>query len=468
MRSRSMVIRAFVAVFAVAAIASVSLAAPPSDAEIVSKVDAIAAEYLQKPGAVGLSIGVARKGQIIVAKAYGLADAEFDVPADKDTMFRIGSVTKQYTAAAIMRFVEQGKMSLDDDLSKYIPDFPMQGNTVTVRQLLNHTSGIPRYTDIGDEWAKVQPLELTHEQMLALVKDKPFDFKPGEKWAYNNTAYYMLGMIIEKVSGKTYAEHMQAEFFTPLKLERTAYDSNSTLMKNRAQGYTMRNGNLVNDDPLGMSQPYAAGSLVSTGEDLVKWSMALTTGKIVKPESFTLMTTPAILPNGDNTHYGFGLGTDDFDDHRCIRHGGGIFGFNSMLMWLPDEDVHVAVISNGEPVSSNRIANAIARAALGIESVAAKNVPLTPEVLKKIVGNYKLEAIEMDCRIWEEGGKAMLQASGEGQGSFALQWQGADINGGNEFRASFDNEVKMVFAADGQSFTLFQGGGQIVAKRIGS
>lgn len=142
MLSRPHVLQMIVAMVVVSACACASRAAPPSDAEVLSKVDAIAAEYLQKPSAVGLSIGVARKGQVIVAKGYGLADAEFDVPVDKDTMFRIGSVTKQYTAAAIMRLVEQGKISLDDDLSKYLPDFPMQGNAVTIRQLLNHTSGI--------------------------------------------------------------------------------------------------------------------------------------------------------------------------------------------------------------------------------------------------------------------------------------------------------------------------------------
>ncbi|CAG0960213.1 serine beta-lactamase-like protein LACTB, mitochondrial [Phycisphaerales bacterium] len=452
----------FFALVVVSTVASVAPAEPPTYAEILSKADAIAAEYLRKPGAVGLSIGVAQRGEVVVAKAYGLADAEFDVPADKDTMFRIGSVTKQFTAAAIMRFVEQGKVSLDDDLGKYVPDFPMQGNAVTVRQLLNHTSGIPSYTSLGEEWAKLQPLELTHEEMLALVKGKPFDFKPGEKWAYNNTAYYMLGMIIEKISGVTYAQHMQNEFFTPLKLGRTRYDSNSTLMKNRAQGYTLQDGEIVNDAPLGMSQPYAAGSLVSTGEDLVRWSMAIASGKVVRPESFTLMTTAAILPDGESTHYGFGLEVSEWEGRPCIRHGGGIFGFNSMLMWLPEEDLHIAVISNGEPIRSGRIANALARAAVGIEKVVAANVPITPEALKRVIGKFKLE--EMDVKIWEEEGKAMVQA--DGQPAFAIQWQGPEVGGGNEFRASFDTEVRMVFADDGQSFTLFQGGGQVKAKRI--
>jgi CubicO group peptidase (beta-lactamase class C family) len=380
-------------------------------------------------------------------------------------MFRIGSVTKQFTAAAIMRFVEEGKLALDDELATFIPDFPLQGHTVTIRHLLNHTSGIPSYTDLGEEWQKLWPLNLTHEEMLALVKDKPFDFAPGEKWAYNNTAYYMLGMIIEHISGTTYADHMQNEFFTPLGLDRTRYDITSDIIKNRARGYGFRNDTITNAPPLGMSQPFAAGSLLSTSEELVEWSIALTTGKVVAPESFTQMTTPAKLADGETTDYGFGLQLEEFEGQKSISHGGGIHGFNSMLIFLPDADIHIAVISNGPPVNAGRIAREIGRAALGIEMTEVKHEPVTPELMKKVAGNYTLEEIGMDCTVWEEDGKAMLTASAEGQVGFELLWQGADVNGGNEFRADFDHEVKIVFAEDGQSFTLHQGGGKALAKR---
>ncbi len=343
-------------------------AVPPDEATLQSRVDALAEEYLTRPGAAGLSIGLARSGSIMVAKGYGLADLEFDVPADSQTMFRIGSVTKQFTAAAIMQLIERGKLSLDDNLHQHLPDYPTQGHTVTIRNLLNHTSGIKSYTDLADEWKSIQPLERTHDELLALVRDKAFDFVPGEKWHYNNTAYYMLGMIIEKVSGGSYAEFMSKEVFVPLQLHRTCYDSNSDLIKNRAQGYALVNGQVVNDRPLGMSQPGAAGALLSTGEDLVTWSMALTSAQVVTPESFKLMITPTVLPDGQDAHYGFGLAIDEFEGHRRVQHGGGIFGFNSMLLWLPDDDLHIAVISNGEAVPSARIADRIAHAALGIES----------------------------------------------------------------------------------------------------
>lgn len=435
-------------------------AAAPADAEISAKVDAIAAEFLQKPGAVGLSIGVARKGRVIVAGGYGLADAEFEVPANKDTMFRIGSVTKQFTAAAIMRLVERGRISLNDDLSKYLPDVPLQGNAVTIRQLLNHTSGIPNYTDL-EAWGKVIPLELTHAEVLALVKGKSFDFKTGERWAYNNTAYHMLGMIIEKISGLTYDKYMQDEFFTPLNLRRTRYDSNAALMKNRAQGYTLHDGQLANDLPFGISQPFAAGALLSTGHDLVKWSMALTSGKVVKPETFSQMAAPTILPDGENTQFGFGLQIDDWRGRRRIRHSGLIFGFNAMLVSFPDDDVHIAVISNNQSLRSSAIASALAGTVLGAEKAVARDVPVPPDLMKRIAGTYKLWG--RTVKVYDKAGKATMSD----QDTFTLLWQGPEANGGTEFRPSFDHDVKFIWTADGQSFTLFDDNGREQAKRTG-
>lgn len=436
----------------------------PSSAKIVdtvleARVDAIAAEFLGKKGAVGLSIGVARKGEVVLEKGYGLADAEFDVPANAETMFRIGSVTKQFTSAAIMLQIEQGHMSLDDTLEKLVPEFPTPGHTVTLRQLLNHTSGIPSYTDIGDAWAAKWPLELKHEELLALVKDKPFDFEPGTNWNYNNTGYYLLGMALEKASGKSYAVHVKKTLFEPIGLKRTRYDSNTELIKNRAQGYTLSILGLVNDQQIGMGQPGGAGGLISTGGDLVRWQMALTSGRVVKPESYALMTTPTVLPNGKNTGYGFGLMIDTFLDKKRIQHSGGIFGFNSMLIWLPGDDVHVAVISNSEPLPSGKVADEVVYAALGIEKPKVKDDPTTAELRDKLVGTYRIDELKMDTKVFVEGDR--LRVQGSGQKAFGLKWQGA-----TSFRADFDPDVELVFAADASSFTLHQGGGAFVAKRV--
>jgi D-alanyl-D-alanine carboxypeptidase len=425
---------------------------------LAQKIDALAAEQLAQPGGVGLSIAVAQRGKLLLAKSYGTADLEFDVPANEETMFRIGSVTKQFTAALVMRLVEQKKLALDDELAKYVPDFPLQGRKVTIEQLLQHTSGIKSYTDMGEPWQKVWPLELTHGELLALVKDAPFDFEPGTDWKYNNTGYYLLGMVIEKVAGKSYAEVLQAELCGPLGLARTRYDSNRDLIKNRAQGYGLDGERLVNDQMIGMAQPGAAGGILSTAGDLVRWQMALVSGKVVTPESFTRMRTSLVLPNGHDACYGFGLKIAEWEGKPRVEHGGGIFGFNSMLFWIPGEDLHVAVISNGEPVSSSKLADAIAYAALGIEKPSVKDEPIPAELVALLRGDFAFPGIGLDSKLFEREGKLLLQATG--QDAFRLLWQG-----GLEFRAEFDTDVKLVFAEDGKSLVLTQGGRKVEGVR---
>lgn len=437
-------------------IASVAAQSP----EWIAKVDAAVAARLTKPDAVGFSVGVAQHGKVLLAKGYGLAEVEFAAPANETTAFRIGSVTKQFTAALILRLVEQKKLSLDDGLEKFVPDFPLQGKNVTVRMLLNHSSGIPSYTDVGEAWQKATPLELSHKELLAFVADKPFDFEPGTSWNYNNTGYYLLGMVLEKVHGKSYAQIVLDEIATPLQLGRTRYDDNRDIIVNRAQGYSMEKGVRKNDAPLGMSQPGAAGALLSTGEDLVKWSMALAGGKVVSAESYTQMTTPLVLSNGRDTGYGFGLMIGDLLGKRAISHGGGINGFNSMLLHLPDVDLHVAVISNSERADSDEVAETIVRAVLGIEKFVAKDLPLTAEVRDLCLGNFHMAELGVTFAVTKNGEKLRGRAQAEGQGAFDLLWQG-----GLEFRASFDHEVKLVFTADGKEMTLHQGRGVYTGKR---
>ena len=441
------------------AFAPILPSSPANDATIEKKVDAIAAEHLAKPGGVGLSVGVARKGKLLLAKGYGIADAEFDVPADGETLFRIGSITKQITSAAIMLFVEENKLSLDDTLAEMVPEFPTPGKTVTLHQLLNHTSGIPSYTSMGDAWKAKWPLELTDAELLALVEGKSFDFEPGQDWNYNNTGYYLLGMIVEKTGEASYDEHVRKALFEPIGLTRSRYDSNRDLIKNRAQGYSIGpGGKLYNDNYLGMSQPGGAGGILSTGGELVRWSMALTSGQVVSADSFAQMSEPTVLPSGKPTGYGFGLMVDELAGKKRIGHGGGIHGFNSMLFWLPDEDLHVAVISNGEPLRSDKVADAIAFAALGIEKPVAKNEPTTKEQRAKLAGMYRLEALKLDARVFEDGDRLKCQATG--QGAWGMLWQG-----GSEFRAEFDSDVRVVFDDDAQGFTLHQGGGVFHAAR---
>ncbi len=345
-----------------------SPAAPTGRVELAERVEAVVMKRMAEPGAVGLSVAVGLGGEVAFARGFGQADLEFDVPADADTLFRIGSVTKQFTAAAIVKLHEQGKLHIDADLTEYVPEYAT-GKTVTLRHLLTHTGGVPSYTDLGPSWLEIVSRELTHEQMLALFKDRPLDFAPGERWRYSNSGYYLLGMIVERASGLGYGEYLSKTFFEPLGLAHTRYDSNAEIVKNRAQGYRFENGVPRNDALIGMSQPGGAGGLISTAQDLVRWQIALSSGKVVARESYEEMTMPFLLDDGHETTYGFGLALGELQGHRRIWHSGGIFGFNSILDSYPgagtDAGLVVSVISNSEALDSNAVAADIVNALLG-------------------------------------------------------------------------------------------------------
>jgi len=211
--------------FAAPVLLAAAATPPVSDQEVIARTRAVIEQVIKRPEAVGLSVSVGRGTRVLIEEGAGIADLEFDVPANAQTMFRIGSVTKQYTAAGIMKLVERGKLGLDDDARKHVPAFDTGGRVVTVRQLLNHTSGVPNYTNQPRFMAEYAPRDLTHEQLLETIKGVKFDFEPGTGWNYSNTGYYLLGMVIESVDGRPYARFMQEEFFTPLGLTRTRYGS---------------------------------------------------------------------------------------------------------------------------------------------------------------------------------------------------------------------------------------------------
>lgn len=330
---------------------------PPSEA---ARIEDVVLKHMKDPGAVGISVAVARGSEFVYSKAHGFADLEFAVGADEATMFRIGSVTKQFTAAAILKLAERGKLSVDDPLTRFLPEYPTHGHELTLRHLLTHTGGVPNYTDLGPKWAVNMARELPDEELVALWKDLPPDFAPGEKWSYSNSGYYLLGMVVAKVSGRSYADFVRENLFEPLGLARTRYDSNEEVLPNRAQGYAFEDGKFTNDGLIGMSQPGAAGALISTAGDLVRWQQALVSGRVVKPESYEEMTLPFLLASGRETSYGMGLQLDQRAGQRCIWHGGGINGFNSVLMYFPEAQLHVAVISNSERLRADALGLALA------------------------------------------------------------------------------------------------------------
>jgi D-alanyl-D-alanine carboxypeptidase len=344
------------------------VAQPPaqqSAAAEVATIDAVVQKHMRLPGAVGTSVAVARGEELSYERAHGFAELEFGVNADAETMFRIGSITKQFTAAAILALSARGKLSVDDPLTKFLPDYPTHGHEITLRHLLTHTSGIPSYTGLGPSWELHKARELPDDELVALWKELPLEFEPGSQWRYSNSGYYLLGMVIAKVSGQSYADFLREAFFDPLKLTRMRHDSNAELLLNRAQGYAFEGERFWIDGLLGLSQPGAAGMLLSTAGDLVRWQRALVSGKVIAPEAYEEMTLPFLLNGGGESQYGFGLRLDQQAGHRRIWHGGGIDGFNSVLLYFPDEGLHVAVISNSEGLRADALGQEIAAALLG-------------------------------------------------------------------------------------------------------
>jgi D-alanyl-D-alanine carboxypeptidase len=332
-----------------------------SDAAIAKRVQAVVDRYKARPEFAALSVAVARGDHLIVDEGVGIADLEWKAPADAKTEMRIGSVTKQFTAAAIMKLHEQGKIGLDDSIDRYLPDFDTEGHTVTIRQLLTHTSGIPNYTAQPDFMSKYAPRDLSDKELLATIKGVPFDFEPGTKWQYSNTNFYLLGMIVAKVSGMSYADYMQRTLFGPLGLTHTRYGAMAPIIPERARGYSydFANHELLNAVPLSMNVPGGAGALVSTAGDLLRWQIALTGGRAVTPASYREMIDSAVPTGQGDGRYGFGLGIGKTNGHEVVSHNGGINGFNSVLSYMPDLGLRVAVISNSEVMFSDMVSNDI-------------------------------------------------------------------------------------------------------------
>jgi CubicO group peptidase (beta-lactamase class C family) len=438
------------------------LATSPARAQdtraLVRYVDSVANAAVAGRRTAGVSVAIVKNGRTVLAKGYGFADLENDVPATAETVYRIGSVTKQFTSAAIMRLVEQGKVSLDDTLQKFLPSFPTQGNRVTVRHLLNHTSGIKSYTSLGPKWGRVMRLDLVPDSLVALFANEPFDFKPGDQWLYNNSGYFLLGMIIEKVSGKTYGQYLKDELFTPLGLKSTIYCDQAPLIKHRAQGYALRpDSTFINAEPLSMTQPYAAGSLCSTVTDLAAWTLALSSGKVVSPASYKAMATPGTLNDGKPLSYGFGLGVGTLGGHRQVSHNGGINGFISELHHYPDDSLVTVVLTNTGALTAVQLERLIARRALGIKDLPA--VPVETSALERLVGEYQIGSARV--RVFVEGGR--LRAQAPGAPAFGLKHVGS-----GRFVRDDNDDVQFEFAAGAPapSFVRRQGSNETTATRV--
>jgi D-alanyl-D-alanine carboxypeptidase len=331
------------------------LAAAPARAD---RVDDYVREQMRLRHVPGLALAVVRDGRVLKERGYGLASVELDVPASPATVFEIGSVTKQITAACVMLLVEEGKVGLDDPVSKYIPESPDTWRGVTVRHLLTHTSGIKNYNGLaGFELTE----HLTRAEFVKRIGAYPPLFAPGEAHSYGNVNYSLLGYVVEQASGKPYWQFVNERIFRPLGMT-SAHDRDPRyVLKNRAQGYEWEDGQLVGRD-YDLTDVFAAGAVVSTVQDLEKWGAAFFGGRVLKPSSLEQVWTPVRLNSGKTYPYGFGWYVETLRGHAVRRHTGQTAGFAASIAYFPDDRLTVIVLCNlGTQGVAGRIGQAVAK-----------------------------------------------------------------------------------------------------------
>lgn len=306
--------------------------------------DSLFTAHVDSAHIAGASVIVVKKGETLLSKSYGFASLELSAPMPENASFEIGSVTKQFTAAAILRLMDEGKLSLEDDFTKYL-DFDTQGRKVTINHLLNHTSGIASYTEIPEFW-NLSIHSYDRDTLLRLVEHKEYLFEPGEALIYNNSGYFFLGLIIEKVSGKSYEEYLHEQFFEPLGMNNTYYCSTSKVIKNKAYGYGYSPEGLQQKSYLDHTWPFAAGSLCSTTADLLTWMKALHNHEVFNEELYHLLITPDQLVDGSSVRYAKGLTNFKNFGYGTIAHGGGINGFLSETRYFPESDLYIICLVN--------------------------------------------------------------------------------------------------------------------------
>ena len=427
-------------------------AVPP--ARFDERARAIVDGYVKKNRFSG-AVLVARNGKPLMNQGFALANRELNVAATPDTVFRLGSITKQFTAASILQLSEQGKLAIDDPVSKYYAAAPASWKKITLKHLLCHRSGIPSYTDLPNFFRTQAQTDRTPEQLIELTRDRPLEFEPGSKFNYDNSGYIVLGFIIEKVSGEKYADYVREHIFKPLGMKHSGYDDSRSILPGRAAGYEIEKGVWLNAPYIAMSVPYAAGALYSTTSDLLIWEEAFFADKVVSKASREAMTT------NYGSNYGFGLASRTQGTHKLIGHSGGINGFSASLERFPDDGLTVIVLSNLESAASTQLSEELASLYLGPPPTPALvEVAVKPEVLDRYVGDYEL-AKGFIVSVKRDGEKLTGQATG--QGAFTLS-----AVSDTEFRFQ-PAGITMVFpvtAGPAPSFQLTQDGLPRTATRV--
>ncbi len=412
-------------------VASVAeLRAQPTEAELTQKVDEVFAEW-DSTSSPGCSLAVIRDGDVIYGRGYGMANLEYDVAISPRSVFRIGSTSKQFTAAAVALLAGEGKLSLDDDIREHLPEMPRYDSPVTIRHLIHHTSGVRDYLTLM--WLKGKRDEdyyTDEEVVVAVARQKELNFEPGERYLYSNSGYFLLSQIVESASGQTLAEYARQHIFDPLGMTNTHFhDDHRRIVKNRADGYgpTEDGGWEINKTTLEM---LGDGAVFTTVEDLLLWDRNFYDNKLGQggPALIEQLLTPGMLNDGERQDYAFGLTVRDYKGLRMISHGGGFVGYRAEMIRFPDESFSVACLCNLSGVNPSRLARQVADVYLAgkfqqeeaVESAEAEGeeeaLELTPEQLSRWAGRYFDPDDQLLRRIEVRDGK-LVYARGSGNDS---------------------------------------------------
>jgi CubicO group peptidase (beta-lactamase class C family) len=423
-------------------------------AQDASRMDQVVQSYVTSNHFMG-TVLVVKGDQVILQKGYGSANLEWNIPNAPSTKFRLGSMSKQFTAASILLLEERGKLKIDDPVKKYMADAPPAWDKITIYNLLTHTAGLPNFTSFPD-YATTEALPSPAAKTVERFRDKPLDFEPGTKFSYSNSGYVLLGYLIEKISGQSYEKFLQENIFTPLGMKDSGYDSNSSVIERRAAGYSLApsgaSGALINAGFINMTIPGGAGALYSTTEDLLKWERGLFGGKVLSAASLQKMTTPF------KDDYAFGLVVST-KGRKQIGHNGGIEGFNTAMAYYPDSKVVVAVLANVNGPSPDQMLTKLAGVAHG--DPENKEITLSSDVLTRYVGVYAMgPGVNMNITLAD--GQLISQMTGQGKVPLFAKSETTFFPKVVEAEIEFPGDTK----GPASQLILHQNGRDMTAKRL--
>ncbi len=442
-----------------ASVCAAGMAQTANQADMKARLEQVASSYTPNNAFMG-TVLVVDGDQVLLDKAYGKASLEWDVPNETDAKFRLGSITKQFTAVLVLMMQQEGKLNIGDPVSKYLPDAPKAWQKITLANLLGHTSGIPNLTSFKEfgAWAAAPH---TWDEEFAFFKDKPLDFEPGSKYAYSNSNFIVLGGILEKVSGKKYGDLLRERILDPLGMSDSGLDADDLVLPKRAEGYAPGAKGLEVARSESMSVPFSAGSIYSTTGDLLKWEHGLFGGKLISADSLKAMTTPG---KGD---YGLGVMIHNQDGVKVVEHGGGIEGFNTSLIYVPDKRICVVVLANVNGGAPGQMSQQLLDVVLGKPvtlNTERKAVPITKEELEKFTGVYDLMPnFSLTIAVAGDG----LTVQGTGQPAIPMMYQGVQDGHPRFFINAVGAEIEFVPDSTGAivSLVLHQNGANMPGKK---